>query len=179
MKYCEKCGSEMKTRNFALHLLTLTFKIGIPMAIIGAFTMDFIMSLGVNCIYIIPYLSLVLYPFKLGVVHKCTNDDCKEVEYDWTEKFSCSSCGEDVKRHKKTVKMTLLGTSLMLIMGLLVFIDYDGFFGISKTLLLCGLGLNILAAILEKAQVYPVILKCKSCGKGGIAKEEKVTELGL
>ena len=83
MKYCQKCGSEMRTRNFALHLLTLTFKIGIPMAIIGAFTMDFIMSLGVNCIYIIPYLSLVLYPFKLGVVHKCTKllwGRCKKTE---------------------------------------------------------------------------------------------------
>lgn len=178
MKYCYKCGSEMRTKNFALHLLTLTFKIGIPMAIIGAFTMDFIIDLGLNCIYIIPYLSLVLYPFKLGVVHKCTNDDCKEVEYNWTEKFSCDSCEKDLKREKKTVKITLLGACLVVV-GFSLPIKIDIFYYIAKIMILCGLGLNIFALIAEKKQKYKVILKCKSCGYTGIVKDEKVIEYGL
>ena len=176
MKNCDKCGNEMSKRSFAYHLFTLTLKIAIPITILGGIFSDFLLEVGMVCVFLIPYLALMLYPFKLGNVYKCKNDNCKEVEYVWTEKFSCSSCESDTKRVKKTVKISLRG-ALVVFIGAIIALFSDG--NIAPTFMLCGICINIFAIILEKVQRHPVILKCKSCGQEYEVKEETVIEYGL
>ncbi|MCI9978121.1 hypothetical protein JY742_18495 [Clostridioides difficile] len=180
MKYCETCESEMKTRSFAFHLFTFTLKIGLGLAIIaGIFGGNKSVDFAVSLILIIPYLSLVLYPFKFGVVHICTNKDCKDTQYENIETFSCGSCDseDNVKRKKKTTKITLVGVCLVIVA---YFIPMDYYLmSIKQILFMCGLGINIFAVVLEKTNAFDVILKCKNCGKAVIVKKEKVKEYGL
>lgn len=186
MVYCEKCETETKKMNVATYLATLTFSIIITTVIAGVivsfiFDTSFLVELGMLGIYIIPYLALVLYPFKLGVVYKCKNKECKEVKFERTETFICGSCdsNDDVKRKKITTKLTTIGAIILTLGIILMYIDFDLFFYITKLLIKCGLGLNIIAFIIEKLQIADVKLECKHCGKTVTASRDKVIEYNL